>query len=378
MKRKLLPLLIAGMTAATANVALAGAPTVYGKINVTLNKYDFQGRTGTQAVDNLDDWQLESNASRLGVKGDFDITEGLKAIYKLEYEVFVDDGQSTGNTGSDEFNQRNIYGGLQGSWGSIIAGKNDSPLKLIQTTNTGSEIDRFNDLPLGDIKNIMIGENRESNIIMYTTPNLSGFSATLAIMPGEESGISSATSKNDNDGIADRTSLAVSYGDKIFYAAIAADRNVQNSDTIRAAGEVTLGPVKVGALYQTAEVHDKDPVLAAGVPVPGSGTIAPLAAGQTDFLSNYKEQDAWLLGGEWKIAGPWKLKAQYGQSESTPVTSGLDDTELKLLAVGVDYKLNDNSKVFAYYASVEGDGDSAITNDTIEDKTYAVGYELKF
>lgn len=386
MKRKLLPLLVAGLTAASANIALAGAPTVYGKVNVTLNKYDFQGRAGTEAVDNLDDWQLESNASRLGVKGDFDIADGLKAIYKLEYEVFVDDGQSTGNTGSDEFNQRNIYGGLQGSWGSIIAGKNDTPLKLVQTTNTGSEIDRFNDLPLGDIKNIMVGENRESNIVMYTTPNLSGFSATLAIMPGEESGIESSTAKNDNDGIADRVSAAISYGADNFYVALAADENVQNTDTIRLAGEVTFGPVKVGALYQTAEANDEKMLLVGGVPVPGSSGIGPLAAGQTDFSTgapaasnfNYKEQDAWLIGGEWKIAGPWKLKAQYGQSESTPFTSGFDDTELKLAAIGIDYKLNDNSKVFAYYASVEGEGEPTITNDTIEDKTYAVGYELKF
>ncbi len=378
MKRKLLPLLIAGLTAASANVALAGAPTLYGKVNVSLNSYDYQtrgtGATATQAVDNLDDWELESNASRLGVKGDFVIVEGLKAIYKLEYEVFVDDGQSDKNTGSDEFNQRNIYGGLQGSWGSIIAGKNDTPLKLVQTTGAGSEIDRFNDLPLGDIKNIMVGENRESNIVMYSTPNMSGFAATLAIMPGEESGIETATAENDNNGIADRTSLALSYNADKFYVGIAADQNVQNTDIIRLAGEVTLGPVKLGALYQTAEVNDKD----WGVTIPGTAGVRPVPAGDSDFLANYDEQDAWLIGGEWKIAGAWKLKAQYGQSEATPVASTIDDTELKLAAIGVDYKLNDNSKVFAYYAAIEGEGDSAITNDTIEDKTFAVGYELKF
>jgi predicted porin len=371
MNRKLLPSLIALLTVGAAGVVNAAdnIPTVYGRVNVTLNKYDLQKVTGGEAVDEKDNWEMESNSSRLGVKGDLEISSNLKAIYKLEYEVFVDDGDDgvkdgDGNSNSSEFQQRNIYAGLQGNWGTLIAGKNDTPLKLIQTTGAGTDIDRFNDLPLGDIKNIMVGENRESNIIMYSTPDFSGFGATLAVMPGEDSGVGSAS---HNDGIADRTSLALTYNSKIFYIGLAADRNVQNTDTIRLATDVTLGDFKVGAIYQTAEVNDEDV----------STSIASLSSGVKDF-GNAEEQDAWILSGEWKFASDWALKAQYGKSESTPVTSGLDDTELTLMAVGVDYKLSKNSKVFAYYASIEGEGDSAITNDTVEDKTYAIGYELKF
>lgn len=370
MNRKLLALLIATATAATSSVAMAGTPTVYGKVNVTLNKYDLQTEDAGEAVDEKDNWEMESNASRIGVKGDVDISSNLKAIYKLEYEVFADDGDDgviddNGDSNSSEFQQRNIYGGLQGSWGTLLGGKHDTPLKLIQTTASGSEIDRFNDLPIGDMKNIMVGENRESNIIMYSTPDMSGFGATLAIMPGEDSGIEG---DDDNDGPADRTSLALTYNSKMFYVALAADQNVQNTDTMRLVGEVTLGDFKVGGLYQTAEINDEDV----------GPTINSRSTGLRDFTSNYDEQDAWLLSGEWKFASDWALKAQYGMSESTPVTSGLDDTELTMIALGVDYKLGKASKVFAYYASVEGEGDSSITSDSIEDKTFAVGYEVKF
>lgn len=369
MNRKLLPSLIALLAAGATGVAAAAdnIPTVYGKVNVSLNKYDLEKRTGTAAADEKDNWELESNASRVGVKGDLEISSTLKAVYKLEYEVFVDDGDD-GSSNSSEFQQRNIYGGLQGGWGTLVAGKHDTPLKLIQTSAAGSEIDRFNDLPIGDIKNIMVGENRESNIIMYSTPDFSGFGATLAIMPGEDDGVTA----EDNDGPADRTSLALTYNSKMFYVALAADQNVQNTDTVRLAGEVTLGDFKIGALYQTAEINDDD------LPTPATASIAPRAAGMNDFTSQYDEQDAWLLSGEWKFAKDWALKAQYGISESTPVTDGLDDTELTLAALGVDYKLSKASKVFAYYASIEGEGDDSITNDSIEDKTFAVGYELKF
>jgi predicted porin len=378
MKRKLLPLLIAAATAVAANSAFAAGPTVYGKVNVTMNQYELEKRGAAaelhSVVDEKDNWEFESNASRLGVKGDFDISTELKAIYKLEYEVYVDDGDD-GSSNSSELNQRNIYGGLQGKFGTVIAGKNDTPLKLVQNTGKGSEIDRFNDLPLGDIKNIMVGENRESNIIMYSTPDFSGFGATLAIMPGEEDGTTDAT--DNNDGIADRASLALTYNAESFYVGIAADHNVQNTDIIRLAGEVTLGDVKLGALYQTAEVNDDE------VPTPLTHTINSLPNGVKDFATFNEEQDAWIIGGEWTFLKDWALKAQYGMSESTPAqvsvaTANLDDTELTMIALGVDFKLNKNSKVFAYYASIEGEGDSFYTNDSIEDKTFALGYELKF
>ncbi len=373
MNRKLLPTLIAFAAAAAAGVATAGdnTPTVYGKVNLSLNKYDLQTEDGGDAVDEKDNWELESNASRIGVKGDYEISSNLKAIYKLEYEVFADDGDDgteddNDDSNSSEFQQRNIYGGLQGSWGTLMAGKHDTPLKLIQTTAAGSEIDRFNDLPIGDIKNIMVGENRESNIIMYSTPDFSGFGATLAVMPGEDSGVDG---NDENDGAADRTSLALTYNSKMFYVALAADQNVQNTDTVRLAGEVTLGDFKIGALYQTAEINDEDV----------GSTIGSRSTGLRDFTSNYEEQDAWLLSGEWKFAKDFALKAQYGVSESTPTdTTGIDDTELTMIALGLDYKLSKNSKLFTYYASVEGEGDNAFTSDTIEDKTFALGYEIKF
>ena len=128
MNRKLLPTLIALATISAAHAAdSVPVPTVYGKINVTLNKYEFDDLQGTPKtrVDGQDNWQLESNASRLGVKGDVPLVDGLKAVYKLEYEVFAD------GSNSNAFTQRNTYGGLQGDWGTLIAGKNDTPLKAI-------------------------------------------------------------------------------------------------------------------------------------------------------------------------------------------------------------------------------------------------------
>lgn len=64
MKRKLLPLAIGAIVVAQSGAVLADA-TVYGKLNLSLqnNSFDYIGRS------QQDNWTLDSNSSRLGVKG---------------------------------------------------------------------------------------------------------------------------------------------------------------------------------------------------------------------------------------------------------------------------------------------------------------------
>ena len=354
MKQKLLPAAIIAASAFSTTAIAANNISFYGKANVSLNQQNEQTKISGVSMDTQDNWEFNSNSSRLGVKGSYEISENLKAIYKLEYEVFIDDGDD-GKGNSSEFSQRNIYAGFQGNWGTFVGGKHDTPTKLAQ-----GKVDRFNDMVYGDIKNIMVGENRESNILMYTTPKMGGFSATLAAMPGEDDG----TANNDRDGLADATSLVVSWKNDNIYLAIANDNEVKNTDLTRVVGEFKADIFKIGALYQTAEVSDKKQ----GPKI--SSIKGPIA----DLTSNIKEQDAYLLSGEVSVAKAIKLKAQYGYSESTPVGAGAKDIETTQIAFGADYKLNKQSKLYAYYAQI----DSEQGKDEANYDTFAVGYEIKF
>jgi predicted porin len=142
--------------------------TVYGKANVGVINFDNDGDSG---------WELSSNASRLGFKGSMQLNGALVAIYKLEYEVFFDDGvDSSGNS----FKQRNTYIGLQGRAGTLFLGKHDTALKMAQL-----RVDRFNDLPFADIAGILIGENRLTDIINYTTPKFGGLFGTVQLVLNE-------------------------------------------------------------------------------------------------------------------------------------------------------------------------------------------------
>ncbi|MFA7554418.1 MAG: porin [Spongiibacteraceae bacterium] len=332
-------LLAAAITATTfSTVAAAADVTVYGKANVTLNQYDIE-QLGATTQDN---WKMESNASRLGVKGSIPVNDSLKVIYKMEYETYIDDGDKSGNT----FSQRNIYGGLQGNFGTVIAGKNDTPTKLAQ-----GKVDKFNDLPLADIKNVFVGENRASNIIMYTTPTMSGFSVTAAIMPGEDNG----TGSDDDDGLADYISAAVTYTQDNIYIALASDSDVSGNDVVRLVGEYSFSDFKIGLMYQNAEEAD--------------------TAMGLDDDGDYEEQTGYLLSGAWSINSNWAVKAQYAFAENTRIDNG-DDDETTSMSVGADYKLNKQSKVFAYYSNVTTEQSGS--TDLYDGSTFAVGYELKF
>lgn len=377
MKRKWLPVLAAfvgaGFTGIDGAYAADNIPTVYGLINVTLNNYKFESiATPTSSYTSLDNWTMESNASRLGVKGDYPVRGDLKAVYKLEYEVRPD-----GSSG-DAFSQRNIYAGLQGGWGTLFAGKSDTPLKVI----AAGTIQQFKDLPLGDFKYVMVGENRINNIIQYSTPNLGGFIFDIQAGPGEDSGTKGAagatSTSNTNHGLFDSFSAALIYKMKGFYAGIANDHNELNTDTLRVVGQVDVGPVKLGALWQKADrtnstIAGADAYMALPGGLPGS-VISPIR----NFNAKYKSQDAYALTAAWSVAD-WTFKGQYAQSTSEDGSAAdLADTKARNYAVGADYRLDKNVRVFGYYAAIETEGDNAAYDGRLKDKTLALGWEFKF
>jgi predicted porin len=301
----------------TAMASLAIAPftaangpidgKLYGKINVAVVNSD-SGSTDT--------WKLNSNASRIGLKGSSQISEGLSVFYKTEFEVCVDDGDCKGNT----LGQRNIFAGIKGQYGSLLAGKNDTPTKQAQ-----KKIDLFND-SVGDIKKTFAGENRMSNIMAYTTPKYGNFSASYAIMPSEA----------DDGGLADSKSYSVNYKKDGLYIAVAADSNVKDADILRIVSQYKFDAWKLGFMYQDNDTADK------------SGYFASAA---------YK-------------SGNVTYKAQYGVNEAD--SSNAEDTTLSL---GADLKLAKKTKAFVFFTDnkIEIDPEKAGIEES-----FGIGLEHKF
>ena len=303
--------------------SLASGPIdgkVYGKANLSVVNQDFGS---------YDEWTLNSNASRLGLKGKTEISDGLEIVYQAEYEICIDSGDCKGQT----FKQRNTFVGIKGGFGMVLVGKHDSPTKL-----AAGKVDLFNDLE-GDIKNAFEGENRLSNIIAYTSPTMNGFTTTLAMIPGEGADVDQ--DGQDDTGLSDGLSYSVNYTKDSIYLAIAGDQDVDKQDLLRFVAQYQIDALNLGVMYQQNE----------------------------DNLGT-KDESGYFVSAAYKLDNNITLKAQYGAIEDD-----VDGDEEQTLSLGADYKLAKNTKVFAFYTN---NTDSAIDSNDDEFSALGIGMEHKF
>ena len=332
MKKALLPLVIASMLPAAAFADV----TVYGKANVSFQSTDKSGANYTEVV---------SNSSRIGFKGSDAINDDLKVIYLFEYQTKVDDGSisqtcdaastttapatttTTCKVSGQTFAQRNIYVGLKGSGGTVTAGMFDTPVKLAQ-----EKVDLFNDL-IGDFTEVLEGENRVKNVVQYSTPTFSNITVNAAYINSEHDVV------NATDGY----SISAVYSTKPVYFAVAMDHNAKlasdkkvsavDVDLIRAVGRFTMGPVVLGAMYET---YDDSKI----------------------------DEDGFLVSLQYNINDDWAAKIQRAQSDMKVI--GSEST-----SIGVDYKLSKATKLYGFYTIIEDD-------KARDDNHLGVGIELNF
>lgn len=316
MKKTALILAITSAAAfAQAETVEVKLPTFYGKMNVT---QDFISPDG---ADNYS--ELNSNASRLGLKGDFAINEDVTAIYQAEFQIGVDGEQTDKDANGDKvpaaFTPRNTFIGAKGGFGKVQAGVFDSALKASQ-----GKVDQFNDLK-ADIKNYVTNsDQRVKNVVRYQSPSLSGVVLTFDHINGEASDVANAQS------------FSAAFTQENIYAAVAYDFGVVSptTDTIRVVGQLNLdGGVQLGALWESED-------------------------------NGARTADGMMLSAAVKTTDKVTLKGQYAASD-------IKFEGATQIALGADYKLTKNAKVFGYVSNVDTDNDD-------KDQGFAVGAEYKF
>lgn len=357
-------LVLAASLAAIAATSAHAAPKVYGKAFATLD-YEMMEEGKDDEASKV---SLNSNASRIGFKGSEKLGNGLKALYKAEYQIAVDDGDAV-------FKQRNIYVGLSSDQlGTLLAGNMDSPLKTAQ-----KKVDLFNDFVGGniDMKKTLSGEVRAANVLAYVTPKMQGVPVSLTLATN----LSEKTI--DDNGNEDRDNgyhAKLAYEANGLYAAIAGawdaplkspvakyvidglDEKVPaekaaikriktaygKGDTIRLVGQYKMGGTQLGALFQVAEPDS----IKAGV----------------------NDETAFLLSAKHKIAGtPFAVKGQYQQSSTDFRAKGVDDLEISQFALGGEYSFSKATKAHAYfgvrnYEMGAADADYSVVGTGIEHK----------
>jgi predicted porin len=301
-----------------ASTAGAEEIDVYGRVDLSLQHAD-------EASDRF--YELKNNASRVGVKGEFELKGGLKAIYQLEFGVDFDD-ETDGS-----FTDRNQFVALQGAFGTVRLGRHDTALKQSQGT-----FDLFDDHE-GDITTVFNGEVRLNDYVAYVTPVLArALTVTVNFFPGEDPA-------GGNDGVADAASVSFAYDNDHLYAAVAHDVDVEgeNVETTRLVGGYTFGDARIMLLYQRAE-------------------------------SGEAQEDGFGASVAWQL-GDSTAKVQYLAADIWRLTPQVDPTGNRLensLSLGVDQRLAEHTKLFGFYTT----GDIGGTSE--KNEYVAVGIQHNF
>ncbi|PTQ87864.1 porin [Agitococcus lubricus] len=329
MKRNVLALAV-GAALVLPLVAQA-APTVYGRLNLSVDYMDVDDGTKTDGG-----WALNSNASRVGVKGNEKLSDEFTVVYKAEWEVQGD------VKAASELDARERYIGLKHfQWGTVRLGYIDSPLK-----NAEDSVDVFNDHSELDMGNFIYGQKRLGNSLNYVSPKfLDVFGANVSLVPGEKQ--LTATVGPEENHLADGYSAAFSYEDDSLYLGAALDKEIEDMDAVRLNARFKMGDLTLSGMYQTAE-----------------NSFGP------------SETEESVVGSFTYDLDKWTVRGQYLQSnkDKFDVGSGLNQqTNTILIGGGIDYSFTQSTKVYGNAASIVKDDKYSYVDGAKDRKGFLVG-----
>ena len=325
-------LLLASAVAALSIVTAQAAPTIYGKAFLTLDVQD--GNKNSDSKDSRS--QLNSNASRLGVKGSENLTANTDLIYQLEYRLDVD------ADGGRNWESRDTYLGLSHKqYGTLVTGRLTAIDSYVDYANVaqGGVVGGDNVLASFD------GE-RANNAFAYFSPEREGIQF-MGMYVMDETKVGSGK-PNDSLG-RDAFGIGAKY-EPANLPVKAGISYIQAGDATKAArvsGAYALNPaLTVGALYQN-----------------------------TNLGKNLKKENAFTVSANYKVAQtPWTA---YGQVDVVDNVRGYKNVEKQRLVVGGQYAFNKNTTGHVYSAYLRNKTTDA-TNAKVNADAYGVGAGLEY
>ena len=256
----------------------------YGKINVSLEDADSK---------NANETDFQNNASRIGVKGSYNFSPGIKLSFQIEEEIDPTDLRADGDK---VFKERNTFIAISGSLGKLYTGTHDTAFKKSQL-----KIDLFNDTR-ADIKYILRGENRMNSFVGYVSPDLiDGLNVSI-------NSISQSTGNGE--------SSAFNYSKNDIKASFAIEQNIKGYDGKRFSVMLPLGEIDLGLIYQSSRK-----------------------------LSSGKSYSGHVVSMKRKISDKGSIYIQNAKSDMR-VVSG------KQNSIGYSHKINSSTKIFTHYSSL--------------------------
>lgn len=324
---------------------------------------------------------MTSGNSRLGIRGKEDLGGGLKAFFQLEGQAHVDDGTGAGG-GAFRFD-RNTFVGLEGGFGKVKLGNNDTIFKSYGDTigilgvSSGTFMSSSSVLrkPGFGPNSAASFHLRRANSITYETPSFSGFQAGVQYSTNE-----AKTALTDprvwSMGVKyDKGPIYVALAHEIHHDLYGGSRNVPSA--LRNNGTVAPANSEDNATQFTVEWRMNKQHKFAFDAIRKEYTEAATLAGRFSSYSNM----AYMLSMENRWSEKFRTSAHYVLSQAGSCTRvsaacSTDGLEGKKFTLGAAYYLSKRTYLFTA-ASVINNGKSARHSNTDLGGTPTPGEDIK-
>lgn len=314
-------LALAALAAVSTSAFAQSSVTIYGVLDASLESVKGEDSVTRVSSDNF-------NSSRIGFRGIEDLGGGLKAKFTLESPVTVD----TGGNGSGTFWSRSAWVGLEGGFGELRIGRQDSLIGAIAGNTNILGAQAYDDLAIANTFSGSGSEYRRvNNGITYFLPKLvDGLSLAAQY--------STAAGRNGSDEIADN----------------------DTGKTWGLSAQYLAGPFGIGAGYVNSEFN------AAGDKDTGWLAFASYDFGAAKLTGYYEQDDREAQDG---LAAYDKRKV-YGVKVGVPfgnafnLSAGVSkvdgaqftkDREATIVAIKGVYTLSKRTALYALFTNVAND-----------------------
>jgi predicted porin len=306
------------------------------------------------------------STSRFGVRGVEDLGSGNQAVWNLEGQVNVNDGSAGANT----WQRASIIGLQNNAWGRVDIGRQ---LNLAFKFAGGPIDSAFAvNAPIINISGVMgITAVRQSNMLMYQSPSLSGFKvgAQYSFNTGLATGRQLATGGATNDTATGSSfdtgnnmrniSGAISYTNSGFYVTGVYDQFTPAGNTIAGengtkvtswivAGAYDAKVVKVGVAYNQVR----------GGLIQGQATTAVSSAIANPFnnggivFAEGAGTNAWNINASAPVGANGTVMAAYQGQSHTGVVADVGGATQLTWGLGYSYAFTKRTNVYAIYSYV--------------------------
>lgn len=357
-------LLLASAVAALSVSAAHAAPTVYGKAFLTVDASNTKTtyKSGIiQTPEDINTSGLNSNSSRIGLRGSEALTADIDVVYKLEYGINIDNGDDTvsrvvgvkpkldksGNVvvdkgqvqyepdfenekiKKDQFYARDTYLGLaHKQYGTLLAGR---------LTTIDDNVDFASVLKASNVADIgpTFSAPRANNAFAYVSPERNG-AQFLAMYAFDRDTDEGSLADKDQYGIGATYSTGPINAGASYIA-------YGKNNHLRLSGNYAVSPtLTVGALYQISKFDEV----------------------------NSKKENTLIVSGDMKTATPWTA---YGQVALIKNVKGKDDKSMGV-GVGGKYAFNKATTGHLYAGYVNSERKNVTIRDIRYDSSKNTGF----